>query len=98
MAAGNLSPRQRMINLMYLVFIAMMALNMGKEVLNAFGLVNEKFEKSNERANLANIAAIDALAKNAEENPTQYTEVYEKAKQIKALSDDFYNYIGTIKS
>lgn len=33
------SPRQRMINLMYLVFIAMMALNVSSEVLDGFELV-----------------------------------------------------------
>jgi len=33
MAGGKLTPRQKMINLMYLVFIAMLALNMSKEVL-----------------------------------------------------------------
>ena len=42
MAGGKLSPRQKMINLMYLVFIAMLALNMSKEVLKAFGLLEEK--------------------------------------------------------
>ena len=47
MAGGKLSPRQKMINLMYLVFIAMLALNMSKEVLSAFGLMNEKFESVN---------------------------------------------------
>lgn len=51
MAGGNLSPRQKMINLMYLVFIAMLALNMSKEVLSAFGLMNEKIESSNTKAN-----------------------------------------------
>ena len=49
MAGGKLSPRQKMINLMYLVFISMMALNMGKEVLSAFGLMNEKLQAANER-------------------------------------------------
>ena len=38
MAAGKLSPRQKMINFMYLVFIAMLAMKMSKEVLSAFGL------------------------------------------------------------
>ena len=47
MAGGKLTPRQKMINLMYLVFIAMLAMNMSKEVLSAFGLMNEKFEASN---------------------------------------------------
>ncbi len=49
MAGGKLTPRQKMINLMYLVFIAMLAMNMTKEVLTAFGLMNEKFETANKR-------------------------------------------------
>lgn len=97
MAGGKLSPRQRMINLMYLVFIAMLALNMGKEVLNAFGLVNEKFEASNVRAKATNDAVIDALNNNAKENPEKYQADYDKAKEVKALSDDFYEYIQKIK-
>ena len=36
MAGGNLSPRQKMINLMYLVFIAMLAMNMSKQVSICF--------------------------------------------------------------
>ena len=47
MAGGKLTPRQKMINLMYLVFIAMLALNMSKEVLSAFGILNNKIESSN---------------------------------------------------
>ena len=43
MAGGKIiTARQKMINLMYLIFIAMLALNMSKEVLSAFGLMNEK--------------------------------------------------------
>ena len=34
------SPRQKMINMMYLVLIALLALNVSKEVLNAFVLIN----------------------------------------------------------
>ena len=48
MAGGKLSARQKMINLMYLIFIAMLALNMSKEVLSAFGLMNEKLVDSNQ--------------------------------------------------
>ena len=35
------SPRQKMINLMYLVFIAMLALNVSVEVLDGFRLVDD---------------------------------------------------------
>ena len=44
MAGGKISPRQKMINLMYLVFIAMLAMNMSKEVLSAFGFITRKVE------------------------------------------------------
>ena len=47
MAGGKLTPRQKMINLMYLIFIAMLALNMSKEVLSAFGILNVKIVESN---------------------------------------------------
>ena len=47
MAGGKMSARQKMINLMYLVFIAMLAMNMSKEVLSAFGFMNEKLETNN---------------------------------------------------
>ena len=50
MAGGKASARQKMINLMYLVFIEMMALNMSKEVLSAFGLMNEKLDQANVRS------------------------------------------------
>ena len=47
MAGAKESPRQKMINLMYLVFIAMLALNMSKEVLQSFGMISEQVENNN---------------------------------------------------
>ena len=44
MAGGKLSPRQKMINLMYLIFIAMLAMQMDKKVLSSFGFMKEKIE------------------------------------------------------
>ncbi len=62
MAKGALSPRQKMINLMYLVFIAMLALNMSKEVLSAFGLLNEQLTESNNASEARNTAFMESLA------------------------------------
>jgi len=64
MAGNNLSPRQKMINLMYLIFIAMLALNMSKEVLSAFGLMNEKLTESNEAAETRNHSFVKVNQKN----------------------------------
>ena len=47
MAGGKLTPRQKMINMMYLVLTALLALNVSTEVLNAFHLVNEGLQNSN---------------------------------------------------
>jgi len=59
MAGAKLSARQKMINLMYLIFIAMLALNMSKEVLSAFGLMNERLTESNTAATTRNTTFMD---------------------------------------
>jgi len=96
MAAAN-SPRQRMINLMYLLFIAMMALHMGKEVLSAFGLMNEKLQTANERYQLTNEAAFAELERKEQEKPEDYKEALEKARQVRELSNEYYAYLNTLK-
>ena len=98
MAGAKLSPRQKMINMMYLIFIAMMALNMSKEVLSAFGLLNERLTESNVAAEARNTAFMENLATKATEQPEQYGAVKEKADQLNAISKDFDTYIESIKS
>ncbi|MCP4483601.1 MAG: gliding motility protein GldM [Flavobacteriaceae bacterium] len=98
MAGGKLSPRQKMINLMYLVFIAMLALNMSKEVLSAFGLLEEKITQSNESTDVRNDAFMANLAVKASDEPQTYAELNEKAKQINTLSNTLDNYIEEIKT
>ena len=72
MAGGKLTPRQKMINLMYLVFIAMLALNMSKEVLTAFGLMNEKFEGVNKFSEEYNKSLLGTLEQKAEDEPARF--------------------------
>ena len=98
MASGKLSPRQKMINLMYLIFIAMLALNMSKEVLAAFGIMNEKLEASNNKTIESNEAYLANLETKASEDAAKYDELYQKAKKIKALSADYYNYLEGLKT
>lgn len=97
MAGGKLSPRQKMINLMYLVFIAMLALNMSKEVLSAFGLMNERLTEANTSAAERNSAYLANLALKAEENQARFAETKTKADQIAQISDEFTNYLQSIK-
>ncbi|MGV9003227.1 type IX secretion system motor protein PorM/GldM [Flavobacterium sp.] len=97
MAGGKLTPRQKMINLMYLVFIAMLAMNMSKEVLSAFGLMNEKFDAANNSAISTNESMLAALEKKAGED-SHFAEAATEAKSVASITKDFYAYIGVVKS
>ena len=56
MASNNnrLTPRQKMINLMYIVLTAMLALNVSSDVLNGFKQVEDGLERSTSNASLQN--------------------------------------------
>ena len=87
MAGGNLSPRQKMINMMYLVLTALLALNVSKEVLNSFFEVNKGISRSTTNFNAKNgdtYAAFDAAA---EVNPVKAGPYREQAYQIKEEAD-----------
>ena len=98
MAGGKQTPRQKMINLMYLIFIAMLALNMSKEVLAAFGLMNEKLETSNDKMTASNEDFFEGLATKASENAEEYGALYNNAQEVKKLSDAYYSYLEGIKT
>ena len=98
MAGGKLSARQKMINLMYLIFIAMLALNMSKEVLSAFGLMNEKLTESNASADERNLSFMTGLEEKVEEQPDKYNPLKEKADRISKMANDVNGYIEKIKT
>ncbi len=97
MAGGNLSPRQKMINLMYLIFIAMLALNMSKEVLSAFGLMNERLVESNEAAEQRNNSFVENLNIKATENPEKFQPLKADADNLHRLASDFDGYLSELK-
>lgn len=97
MAGGKLSPRQKMINLMYLIFIAMLALNMSKEVLSAFGLMNEKLTESNEATEARNANFVASLEQKAADAPEKYQPLKAKANSIDKLAHDFDSYLKELK-
>ncbi|MDR6966217.1 gliding motility-associated protein GldM [Flavobacterium arsenatis] len=97
MAGGKLTPRQKMINLMYLVFIAMLAMNMSKEVLSAFGLMNEKFEAANASAKLTNEQMMQSLDAKASEAGGEFAGAAATAHKVEAATKKFYDFVGTLK-
>lgn len=98
MAGGKLTPRQKMINLMYLVFIAMLAMNMSKEVLSAFGLMNEKFEGANTASTTNNAGMLQALDAKASEAKGEFIGAAATAHKVEAATKKFYDFVGTLKN
>ncbi len=98
MAGGKLTPRQKMINLMYLVFIAMLALNMSKEVLSAFGILNTKIVESNSITDTRNESSFLQLAQKASDQPGQYGDKKTKVEKIRVVCKEFSDYLEGIKT
>ena len=69
-------PRQKMINLMYLVLTALLALNVSSEILNAFKVVDKSLMTSNENLNTANNTLYTSLEAKLKDPMT--AELYEK--------------------
>jgi gliding motility-associated protein GldM len=97
MAGGKQSSRQKMINLMYLVFIAMLALQMGKQVLSSFGFLKEKLEDSNTTSTNEIDYILQDLDVKASEQPEKYAELNDKAVQVNGVSVVFYEYLVSVK-
>ena len=91
------SPRQKMINLMYLVFIALMALNVSSEVLDGFELVENSLRTSTRNSTRRNEEVKTTLERAYQENPTKVGEWHEKGEIVKAQSDELYGYINELK-
>ena len=91
------SPRQKMINLMYLVFIAMMALNVSSEVLDGFELVEGSLRTSIDNTSTRNEIVTEELKAYYQTNPEKVREWYEKGTKVKEASDSLYNYVQDLK-
>ena len=98
MAGAKETPRQKLISLMYLVFITMLALNVSKEVLDGFGQMFEKISDANERVDESNNLLLENIIVNAEEKGGKWIGHKRTAEQIKTESDAFYSAIEELKN
>ena len=91
------TPRQKMIGMMYLFLTAMLALNVSKEILNAFVVVNEGLVKTNTNFDLRNGFTYQSLAFAKGNDPKKVTPYYDAAEKVKKLSSDLDAYIRSLK-
>jgi len=97
MAGGNLSPRQKMINLMYLVLTALLALNVSKEILDSFITVNEGLENTKATFKDKMDATYAQFGQLAKENEAKYGNAWKNAQQVQHLANQLVSHIDTLK-
>lgn len=85
MAGGKETPRQKLIGLMYLVLLALLALQVSSAILQKFQFLNSSLELAINNANTANDGKISGIEKAVEKSP-QYKNILDQAKQIKERS------------
>ena len=97
MAGNNLSPRQKMIGMMYLVLTALLALNVSKQVLDAFSKINNGIVKTTKNFSLKNDDVYNEFNLAAETNPTKAGPWRDKAFTVKSKSDSLVDLIQSLK-
>ena len=93
----KVSPRQKMINLMYVVLMAMLALNISTEVLNGFSIVEESLNRTTNNSSMENNMIYGELSQMMKNNPAKVREWFEMATAVRNSSDSLYNYAQDLK-
>ncbi len=91
------TPRQKMINMMYIVLTAMLALNVAAEVLDAFKIVNVSLLETFKVVDMKNAQVYARFEQAMAENETRVKEWKEKADYVKLHTDNIIAFISTIK-
>ncbi len=91
------APRQKMINLLYIVLTAMLALNVSAEILNAFKTVNESIHHSNQSIDEKNAIIFDQFEKQMQQDPKKVGPLKEKAEEVKRISEAMNARIDSLK-
>ena len=95
--SNRLSPRQKMINLMYIVLTAMLALNVSSDVLDGFSQVHDGLRRSNENIGSRNSAIYSQLEAFAAQNPEKGQQWLEKATEVRWATEQMLTLVDSLK-
>jgi gliding motility-associated protein GldM len=100
MAGGNISPRQKMINMMYLVLTAMLALNVSAEILKAFHMVEVSMDKAGVNIDEKNRATLKGIEMYNQKNPGDAVgaDIYKKSVEVAKIADEASKYVTELKN
>ena len=95
---ARMSPRQRMINLMYIVLTAMLALNVSSDVLNGFSQVHDGIQRTNLNMSARNEVQFRYLEEIYERNPEKAKVWYSRGVELRDKASALYNEIEQLKT
>ena len=98
MSGGKETPRQKMIGMMYLVLTALLALNVSKEILNAFVIVEDGLNKTNDNFDGKNGVLYSKFEKAMADNKVKTEPWYKKAIAIKKRSAELCKMVDDLES
>lgn len=98
MEDNNISPRQKMINLMYVVLMVMLALNVSSGVLDGFTMIDKTLSKTNSNTMRENNIIYTELQKMAASNPQKASKCYNQSLDLKNKSDSIFTLCEQLKS
>lgn len=90
-------PRALMINLMYLVLTAMLALNVSAEIINAFFMIDKSIRETNKIVQTSGTQVIEAM-KETIETKKEYAPLIPLAEQAQKLSNEFVDYVESLRT
>jgi gliding motility-associated protein GldM len=91
------TPRQKMIGMMYLVLTAMLALNVSAAILNGYTQVDESLHATIDTMQDSNAETYATFKAALDKNPEKTQEWYDKALEVKRVSDEFFEYVQLFK-
>jgi len=97
MAGYKETPRQKMISMMYLVLYALLALNVSKQVLDAFLVVNDSVKSTNVSLSEKIASTYNRFEEQYQLNADKVGPFWEKAEAVKAQSDQILKYLDHLK-
>ncbi len=100
MAGGKETPRQQLIGLMYIVFLALIAMQVSGSVMEKFHIINQSMERSNNETVDTNSQYVNkSMSAKVEEGGDRAEDkaVLEKAHQVREETQNVLSYIDGVK-
>lgn len=92
-----ISPRQKMINLMYVVLMAMLALNVSSDVLKGFAIVEESLSRTADNVTEVNRALLAGFKARMAKDPEAVGPNYRRAQEVVRMTDSLYAFVDELK-